>query len=274
MSFNVGSALKQGFARLATVTGAVVLAAYGLFGLLSTVGGQDVYRSVLEDFRDSAFVDDLRAEDPEAADALVESIDQAIADLPLAFGLDPLIGGLLWLAATLGAVVVAVVGLDAFGRGLGTLDGSVLDGLAWRTVNAVVGTVVAALAIVIGFAFLIVPGIVIAVALFFFPAAIAIDGENFFAAFKRSVGVVRDAVVETVALVVVWIVLLIVGVLVDIVLGAALPATAAAVLAEVVNAAITVAMLAVVAVAYVKATTDAAVSAPDPDAISEGAPGR
>lgn len=162
MSLSVTEALRHGVERTATPVGAGLLAAL-LAARLATAVVLDTRLPLLAET-----LNDLSGEQ------VLEPVPGPMAvDLPPAA-----LTGLSLLAAVLTAAVVTL-GFRAFtGDRPGRLSDTVWDGFAWATLNVLVAQIVLGLLLVVGFSLFLLPGILVAVAFAFVPAAIAVDGHN------------------------------------------------------------------------------------------------
>lgn len=254
MSFNLTDVLADGVDRLATAVGAILVVVSFLAGLASTVAAQDLLRIAIADWQTQ-----LQETDPELAEQIGPGLEETLSGLHLAVGLSPGVATVLWIVATIASLAIVIVAFETFGRERDHLTTSALSGVGWKTLNFVVGAIVFAIVFTIGIALLVLPGLVVLVLFFFFPAAIAIDGDNFVSAFGSSVAVVRENAFGTIGLLVVAIVA---GIAVSIIAGivaAPLPPVAGGVVGEVASALVLLYAVAIVGRAYVDATTDDAV---------------
>lgn len=261
MTFDIGTVLNEAAERLATSAGAILVGGLALFGIVRAAAAQDVVRGVferlLEIFADPEFRAELGPEELQALEDAERAIEAALAELPLALGLSPGVAALVWLLAFVLGLVVVTIALEAFGHERDTLDGSKPDGMGWKVLNLLLGLIAFGILFVIGLVLFVVPGLVIAVLLLFFPAAVVLDGESFVGAFGSSVDVVRENVLGTIGLVLVSVGVSIAISIVSTIFGAPLPAGAAAIVGELLSALGLAFTLALIARAYVRATAEA-----------------
>lgn len=200
MSFDVGTVVSEAWNRFATVAGALVFVALGAVGLLQTVAMQDLLRAFLEAIRDPV-MEIVREENPDQAQEIAQAFDDALADIPLSLGLSPGLALLLWFAGFVLAAAVTVIGIDAFANDRDTVSGIEVDGFGRKTAHLVLGGVVIGLAVFAGFFVFVfgavVVGLFVVLFLPYFPAAVVVDDEGFWGAFKRSVGVARENLRDT-----------------------------------------------------------------------------
>lgn len=192
--------------------------------------------------------------------------------MELVSGLSAGVSGLAMLVGWLGSVVLFVLAVDAFSRGVDAPGDLGTSGLAWKIGNLIVGYIVATIVIVIGLAFLVLPGLLAAIALMFFPIAVVVDDESFISAFGSSVGVVRENVFGTLGLIVLMFVVGVVatiGMFVSVLIPVLAVAFAVVLL---VMASINMFTLAVLTFGYTQGSQ--AVDGSGPSGDSAGAPGQ
>jgi hypothetical protein len=260
MEFDIGDVVNDGFERLATSIGAVVIVGWALFGIVRTAAGQDIFRAVLERllevFENPEFRDQLNPEQLQAVEELETEINTSLADLPLALGLDPIAAVAVWLLAFVLGLVVVVVAMDSFGHERESFDEVDTDRLGWKTLNLFIGTVVFAILFVIGLFLLVLPGLVLAFLLVFFPAAIVINDESFFDAYGSSISVARENIVGTLAIFAIGIATLFALGFVSTIFEISLPAAGAAIAGELLSAVGIAFVWALTARAFVDATRE------------------
>lgn len=172
MALDIAGALERGFDRLTTRTGASFVAAFAAVAvavalLWETVLGRFVAGDAFFTFLPPAVTAELR-EAWASYDVLL--------DLPVPVAV--LLGGLaaLWVCRLLlriGAIRWFVgdrtrpITADLFTRRLG-----------WTVLNVIAGTVLYGVAVAVGLVLLVLPGIYLAVTLFFFNYRVVLEGEN------------------------------------------------------------------------------------------------
>ncbi len=158
MSFDIGAAFVGGLKNLwnkATLT--IVLALTFVY--------------LLQDFG----IDTLTAWDGQAANA------------PLAIGSSAATASVLLLASTVLTVLLALTALRFYSSGSSELEESMYkENLLMPAINFVVGVVAFSILVGFGFLLLIVPGLFLLTALYFYSFRIAVEDENFIQAFKSS----------------------------------------------------------------------------------------
>ncbi|MFQ3294383.1 MAG: hypothetical protein ACI9EZ_002152 [Halobacteriales archaeon] len=162
MSLTVTEALRKGVERAVTPVGA---------GLLVILLGARVATAVVLDTRQPVLAD---AANELSGDQILESVQGPMAvDLPVAA-----VSALGLLGAFLTAAVVTL-GFRAFtGDRPGRLPTDAWDGFAWATLNVLVAQILLSLLLGVGFVLFVLPGIIVAVAFAFVPAAIAVDDHH------------------------------------------------------------------------------------------------
>lgn len=250
MSIDVQSAAQEAVERVATPAGAVLVALYAVFGILQTIAVQDL----LVHFVDR-MVEIMAETDPEQAAQFESEMSTALDEMHLSLGLGtgPALG-LLFLGF-LGIIVVLAMAIHTTGRAIDEPGDIVPDGLGWTFVNLLAGAIAYGILVTIGTFFLIIPGIVIAVLLMFWPVAVVLDGESFVGAFGSSISLVSDNIVPALGIVLLMIVAYVVQYVLSIVLGF-VPGVAGGVLVQVLGGAVWLFTIALLARAYVGAVDD------------------
>ena len=260
MSFTVGDSISDAVERLTTSAGAALIAGLTVAGIVQTAAEQDIARGflewVLDQLADPEFRDELSASELESVELVEEAINTYIAELPLAFGLSPGAAALVWLIAFVITLAIAVIAIDTFGHGRDSLDGLETDRIGWKSLNLLLGWIAFGVLFVIGTFLFVVPGLLVAIFLLFFTAAIVIDGDSFVSAFGSSYAVARSNFFGTIGIVLVCL-----GVFVGIwfvegAFRAVLPALPAEIVGNLLSAVSQAVAIALVACAYVEATSD------------------
>lgn len=185
MTFNINDALSEGWDRLTTATGAQLLVAFVAAALAMTVVTNSLMRLV---FVESGLLEQYFTDAPPEAmnefrQTFTDSIGAAFLDLPLE--------GLVALAVVLwlGQVLLRIGAMRWFVEQARTsgLTGSLFTRrILWTLGNLLVGGILYAVTVGIGAIFLLVPGIYLAVALFFYNYEIVVEGENALEALSNS----------------------------------------------------------------------------------------
>lgn len=253
MSFAIGDVVERSFDRLTTTAGILIVGALGVVGVAQTVVMQDVVRGILEGvlgiLDDPALRADLTAEQLEAIESAEQGIESTIADMPLALGIDPWLAALLWLVFFVVSLAVIVVAIDTFGNERDEISGLETERLGWKTLNLFVGIVAFWIIFTIGLVLFVLPGLIFAIFMFFFPAAIVLHNESFVSAFVTSARTVQENVLETLGIVAVSIVALVVLWIV----GALIPGVAGTIIEEFISAIGMAFVFAMMALAYLGA---------------------
>lgn len=172
MAINVGSAVERGVRRVATPQGATLVAAFAVVA----VGVALLWESVLGRFVAGdgffAFVPPDIAAELRGAWANYEVL------LEVGLPVEALLGVVL--ALWLVRIVLRVGAIRWFvGDADRPLAGELFtDRLGWTVLNLVAGTVLYGVAVLVGLVILVVPGVFLAVALFFFNYEVIVEGEN------------------------------------------------------------------------------------------------
>lgn len=180
MPIDIAGALERGFDRVTTRTGATFVAAFAAVavavGLLwETVLGRFVVGDAFFDFVPPAAAAELREEwaSYEVLLDLPVPVELLLATL-LALWLSRLvlrIGAIRWFVGD----ATRPLEMDLFTRRL-----------AWTVANVIAGTVLYGLAVTAGLILLVLPGIYLAVTLFFFNYEVVVEGENAIDALSNS----------------------------------------------------------------------------------------
>src|SRR6056297_1365277 len=197
MSLEVGDAVSEAFDRITTQVAVVLIGLYTITSVLQTAATQDMIRVVIESIRDWG-QDELTAEEYRE---LVDATDPALNDLPLALGLDLVPAIALWLVALVVGVAIVALAIDAFAFGANSVGELDTGGVLWHTLNILVGGFVFAVLLFLGFAFFIIPGLIVFVLFVYFPVAVVVDDANFVSALGSSLNTVRDNIVQSLLLI-------------------------------------------------------------------------
>lgn len=263
MQFDAGSAFSEGWDRITTQVAILLVGLYAAASIVQTAAIQDITREGILELREF-MQDELSAEEYQD---FVDETEPIVNDLPLALGLDLVPALVLLLVALLASTAVVALAIDAFARRAADVDELDTSGLVLHTLNIFVGGIVYFVLIMIGFALLFVPGIVVLVIFAFYPAAIVVEDENFVSAFGSSFGTVTDNVGHTLLLLLLAIVISVAGSVLSTVATALLSGTIGAIVSTTVTAAVTILIVAMLTRAYVAAHPDA----PRADADETGA---
>lgn len=165
MSLSIGTALKDGFHKVASRTGAILIAAYLVVYVMYFV----------------AINSTLKAYATQDATEMGETFALAL-DLPVAVGGVLVVLSLL-LLTYLGLVAMRTFVADARDA-LRRED--LTGGVAFAIANLVVGYLAYSVLVTVGFVLLVVPGVFLMVALAFMPLFVAVEDDNFVTAMRRS----------------------------------------------------------------------------------------
>jgi len=167
MSLDIPAALEDGFARIPTRVAAILFAAYLGIGVVSTVAAQTLSLAVMDAIQASLPAD--------ATSPTTSGVDGGV--LALDVGLPVAI--VLFLAQVVIAQVVGVVGIRTFvSEARTSFPSGVTSHLLWVVVNALVAGFVVYVLIGLGTVLLVIPGIYLAVALYFVQFEVVIEERN------------------------------------------------------------------------------------------------
>lgn len=208
MRLDIGEAFSDGFARTFARNGLLLAVAFVVLALATTVLLQTLHVEFLE-----ALLEFVQGQSPAQADISQAEYDEALRNLedslaqtremsPLAldvpFGLA--VAAMLVLAVTSEAVSIVAVRVFAsevteeIPRELAT------DNLATATANGFLGGIVVSFLVLVGLFLLVVPGIFLAVSLYFLRQEIALNDRNFVEAMSDSWRVTTGHRIEVLAL--------------------------------------------------------------------------
>jgi len=186
MALDIGDALRDGAGRLQGRNGLLLTAIFAAFGVVNAVVQQSLSRAQFEQFAASGALDELLADSPVSAAEIEEAV---VGSTPLA-ALDSLsVLALVGIALVLAVVAetLRVVAVRTFAsEETGALPEGTFRNLAWTVLNGIVGGVVVGILVAVGLVLLILPGLFLAVALFFVRQEIAIEDRNAVEAISES----------------------------------------------------------------------------------------
>lgn len=194
MSLDIGAALSDGLDRTFKRNALILMGAFLLIGLVSTVASQTMNAGMMSQFPQSG-----------------------TGDIPPGFpgtgeGTYPLSLSVLWPVAALVSLLMAVVAEAVRIVAVRTLVSDetetvpgefVRHNIGLATVNSFVGNIVAGVLIVIGLVLLIVPGVFLALSFFFVRQEIAVEDKNFIDALADSWSLASGDRIELLALAIV-----------------------------------------------------------------------
>jgi hypothetical protein len=267
MSLDIGQALRDGFDGVSARNGVVLAAVFVAFGLVNTVVEQSLTRvsaiGLLDDLRENPpSLEGTELTETEFLDAIAEVRTSITEATPLAY-LDSL-SALQLVVATVGLVVVGeVIRIVAIRTFVRPETGSIPRDLVTRNlplavINAVVGLIVTAILIFVGFILLVVPGVFLAVSFLFFRQEIAIEDKNIIGALSGSWTLASGNRVKLLVLVVI---LVVIAPIVSSVIGLLGRSVPVALLNVAVTSAILAYTVAVVSEAYNQLRTERVVAA-------------
>jgi len=165
MSLPIGTALKDGFTRVANRAGATLLVAYLVVNVVYLVA----MNSAMKTYFTQNGIETMGTFSP-------------AVDLPLAAS------GTLTVVSLLATVYLFVVAIRTFvaGERHSIRSDHLTGGVALALVNLVVGYIVYSIVVTIGFVLLFVPGVFLMVVLTFWPIYVAVEGDNLVAGMRKS----------------------------------------------------------------------------------------
>jgi hypothetical protein len=167
MSLDIPAALEDGLARLPTRVAAMLFVAYLAIGAISTVAGSTLSRAV---------VDALQTTIP--ADATAPTTP-GMGGGALALDVSLPVAVVLFLAQVVLAQVVGVVGIRTFvSDARASFPTGLTSHLPWVVLNALVAGFVVNVLIGLGAILLVIPGIYLAVALYFVQFEVVVEERN------------------------------------------------------------------------------------------------
>jgi len=184
MSLDIGAAVTEGVRRLRSRDGLVLVGAFLVVGVLSSVAGQSLLVELAEASLEVAQSPDA----PPGTDVeqLREQVRQVRTGAPLAVDVSPAVAfGLVFLLGIL-AEALRIVAVRVFYAVPGERPADLRGNLVFATVNGFLGGIVVYALTAIGLVLLVVPGVFLAVALFFVRQEIAIEDRNFVDAMAES----------------------------------------------------------------------------------------
>jgi hypothetical protein len=174
MTLDIPAAIEDGLSRLLTRVAAILLVAYLVVGVTSTITGQTLGLALLEWLRETVLANGAAGMPPEATPA-----GGLAAQSPLAFEMPLEVAAGLFLAQVVFAQAVGVVAVRTFASDARSRFPSDLDRrFGWVLVNALVAGFVVNVLTVVGTVFLIVPGIYVAVALYFVRFEVIVEDKG------------------------------------------------------------------------------------------------
>lgn len=203
MSLRIGEALSEGVRRTFTRDGLVLAIVFVLIGIVTALATQTIVAEVID-----GAIEALRAESGTAPNDFspdeIDRIETALeGQVPLALPISPLVAGLLLVLTGVLAEAANLVAVRAFFAESGrALSGELVRrNIVVATLNGVVGGIVVSIVVGIGLLFLVVPGILFAIAFLFLRQEIAVEDESFVGAMASSWQLTKGDRLELFALV-------------------------------------------------------------------------
>jgi hypothetical protein len=180
MSLDIGAAVRDGASRLTTQSALLIVFAFFLVGLASTVVTQSLTVAIQESLLRVAEANTAEL-DPAQVETLREQVQQAREGSPFAVGMPVSLAAALGLVTAIVAEAITLVAIRVFvGDVTGRIPGSLIRrNLPLATLNGFVGGIVAGVLVALGLIALVLPGIFFYVSFLFVRQEIAIEDENF-----------------------------------------------------------------------------------------------
>jgi hypothetical protein len=208
MSLDIGDAISNALERTTERNGLVLVGVFALFQLVNTVVGQSFATAYF------TFIQGRFESMPGGGPGMSPGMDSGVfpfgpvgaAEMPLSLPIPLPVAALLMLALAvvvegLRVVAIRVVASDE----RGSFPDAATDGLGLATLNAFVASIIVGVLVGIGFVFLLVPGLFLAVSFYFVRPAIALEDVNAVEALSRAWEVASGERIELfLLLVVVW----------------------------------------------------------------------
>jgi len=168
MSLDIPAALEDGFSRLLTRVAGLLLVAYLVVGVISTVTAQTLSLAVMGALQSSL-----------PSDAATPPTTPGMGGNPLALDVGLPVAVALFLAQIVLAQAVGVVGIRTFvSEARRSVPAGVARNLPWVVLNALVAGFVVNVLIGLGTILLVIPGIYLAVALYFVQFEVIVEERN------------------------------------------------------------------------------------------------
>ncbi|MFB6296610.1 MAG: hypothetical protein ABEH66_07225 [Halobacteriales archaeon] len=225
MALDIGNALRDGVGRLQGRSGLLLAAIFAGFGVVNAVVQQSLSRTQFEQLAASGALDRLLEGSPVSATEIEAAV---VGSTPLA-ALDSLsVLSLLGLALILAVVAetLRIVAVRTFaGHDPGSIPEGAFRNLGWAVLNGIVGGIVVGILVAVGLVLLVVPGVFLAVSLFFVRQEIAIEDRNAVEAISESWSLTAGDRIEVFGLLVF---LLVLGIAITFAVGLVTPTGSAA----------------------------------------------
>jgi hypothetical protein len=268
MSLDIGAAVTEGVRRLRSRDGLVLVGAFLVVGVLSSVATQSLTVGISEALLEFAQSPDAPAGTD--VEAFREQLRQTRAGSPLAVDISA--GAAFGLAFLLGLLAEAlrIVAVRVFYASAGDRPTDLRRNLAFATANGFLGGIVVSVLVLLGLVFLIVPGVFLALVLFFVRQEIAVEDRNFVDAMAESWALTRGNRLNLLGLVFVLLVVGFVAFLPTIAASVAGSSTASVVVGAVISPVVTVFGIAATTRAYAQLKAEAGREGPTgPDETDE-----
>ena len=176
MSLDIPAALEDGFMRLPTRVAGLLFVAYLIIGIVSTVAAQTLSVAVMETIQQSMAAGG-NAPPPSAVAGAGVGAGAGANTLALDVGVP--VAAVLFVVQVIVAQVVGVIAIRTFvSDARRSFPSGVTRHLPWVILNALVASFITTLLIGIGTILLVIPGIYLAVALYFVQFEVIVEEEN------------------------------------------------------------------------------------------------
>jgi hypothetical protein len=184
MSLDIGAAITEGVGRFRSRAGLALVGAFLVVGVLSSVATQSFFVELAEAALEVAQSPDA----PPGTDVetLREQVQQVRASSPLAVEISAAVAfGFVFLLGVV-AEALRIVSVRVFYAPAGEQPDDLTRNLPFATVNGFLGGIVVTVLVGVGLVVLVVPGVFLALALFFVRQEIAVEDRNFVDAMAES----------------------------------------------------------------------------------------
>lgn len=188
--------MREAVDRVVSPAGVAALAALTVLGVLRTGARNDLTEAFIR-----GTMDWLWDHDPSVAGELQPHADELLSWIELAFGLDPWLAALLWLAAVTVSLLLVVPIVAAFASDEARLRDLRPAGFLRKTVRLSIAGSIAGIVVAVGLAIFVLPGLAAMVAFAYVAPAIVVDDEATIASLRSSIDLARSAIGETIAMV-------------------------------------------------------------------------
>jgi hypothetical protein len=184
MKFDIGDAIRNGIRRGIERNGLILMGVFVAISLVASVFAADFFARVFSHLDDGELLRAFEAGFVSSNPAYGNDATEPLVGLPMP------VAGLGWALAMVASLVANVAGMGTF-----VSDETeripktyATRNIAWVVGNLIVGGIVVSVIVGIGTVFLILPGIFLAVSLYFWNFVVVVDDESFVTGARRSWG--------------------------------------------------------------------------------------